>query len=71
MERGVAVARIANPIQVQRFLKGVHYPVSKRDLVETARREGADRNVIETLERIPDRVYEGPTGVAEEIGRLS
>jgi hypothetical protein len=61
---------IVNPIQVQRFLKGVNYPVTKQELIETARREGADENVLYTLERIPDRIYHGPTGVAEEIGKL-
>jgi hypothetical protein len=64
------VAKIVNPIQVQKFLKGVNYPASRKDLIETARREGADENVIRTLASIPDRVYHGPTGVAEEIGKL-
>ncbi len=64
------MANIVNPIQVQKYLKGVNYPASRRDLIETARREGADPNVIATLERIPDRIYHGPTGVAEEIGKL-
>ena len=63
--------KIANPIQVQKYLKGVNYPASKRDLVERARRQGADENVIYTLESIPDRTYEGPSGVAKEIGKLT
>jgi len=61
---------IVNPIQVQRFLKGVNYPVTRQQLIETARREGADENVLYTLRCIPDRIYRGPTGVAEEIGKL-
>ncbi len=65
------MASVVNPIQVQKYLKGVNYPASRRDLIETARREGADQNVIATLERIPDRTYDGPTGVAREIGKLS
>ncbi len=62
---------IVNPIQVQKFLKGVDYPASKRELVEIARRQGADENVLYTLERLPDRTYEGPSGVAKEIGKLT
>lgn len=62
--------KVANPIQVQKFLKGINYPASKRDLVERARRQGADENVLYTLERLPDRTYEGPAGVAKEIGKL-
>jgi uncharacterized protein with GYD domain len=64
-------AALANPIQVQTHLKGVDYPAGKRDLVEAARREGASQTVLRTLERLPDRTYDGPTGVAEEIGRLT
>ena len=61
---------IVNPVQVQKFLRGVDYPASKQELIQTARREGADENVIFTLESIPDRTYHGPTGVTEEIGKL-
>ena len=60
-----------NPIQVQKFLKGIDYPASKEDVLETARRNKADDNVLSTLERIPDREYEGPTGVTEAIGDLN
>ena len=63
--------RIVNPIQVQRFLRGVDYPASRQALIETARREGADENVLATLARLPDRIYDAPTDVAREIGKLA
>jgi hypothetical protein len=66
---GIA-SQVANPIQVQAHLRDVGYPVEKRVLVETARREGADEIILNTLERLPERSYEGPTGVAEAIGNL-
>ena len=59
-----------NPIQVQRFLKGADYPVSKADLVRLAEQEGADENVRTTLEQLPEQQYDGPTAVSEAIGRL-
>lgn len=61
---------VANPIQVQKFLKGIDYPAPKRQLVETARRHGADENVIYTLEQLPDRTFDSPTAIAKEIGKL-
>lgn len=64
------VPEIANPIQIQKFLKGVDYPASRKDLVDTASRNGADENVLYTLRQIPERTYEGPSGVAKEIGKL-
>ena len=34
-----------NPIQVQKYLKGVNYPVSKQDIVQTAKNEGAEKDI--------------------------
>ncbi len=59
-----------NPIQVQKFLKGVDYPVSKQDLLKKAKSEGADQNVMDTLQKIPDRQYDAPTDVTKEIGKI-
>lgn len=64
------MAGTVNPIEIQKFLKGVNYPCSKQDLVAKARREGADQNVVSTLERLPDQPYNGPAGVSEAIGRM-
>ncbi len=61
----------ANPIDVQRFLEGVSYPIRTRDLVEEAKRQGASEEVRSTLERLPDERYNGPTEVSEAIGELS
>jgi hypothetical protein len=61
---------LVNPIQIQRFLKNVDYPASRQDLINVAKKEGADENVIATLEHLPERQYDGPVGVSEEIGKL-
>ena len=59
-----------SPIQVQKFLGGMDYPASKEQLVEHAKGRGADENVVSTLERLPDREYDGPSGVTKEIGNI-
>jgi len=59
-----------NPVQVQRFLSGIDYPVRKDALLEAAREHGADDNVISTLERLPDREFNSPNDVSEEIGKI-
>jgi hypothetical protein len=56
-----------NPIQVQKFLGGIDYPASKEDIVRTAKEAGADENVLNALEGIPDREYDGPTAVSEAV----
>jgi uncharacterized membrane protein len=60
-----------NPVQVQKFLEGVDYPVSKEELIKKADQEGADKNVRLTLERLPDRVYNKPTDVSRAVGQLT
>ena len=59
-----------NPIQIQKFLKGVNYPASKGDLLENAEREGADEDVRTTLEKLPDQEYETPADVSKALGNI-
>jgi hypothetical protein len=61
------MAEIPNPIQVQKFLGGLDYPVSKDTIVETAKKNGADEDVLEALERIPDREYDAPPAISKAI----
>lgn len=56
-----------NPIQIQKFLAGVDYPAEKSELLDTAKREGADSNVVRALNGIPDRSYAKPTEVSQAI----
>ena len=58
-----------NPIQVQKFLGGLNYPVRKEDLIQHARDKGADDNVIATLDAIPDEEFETPADVSKAIGQ--
>jgi hypothetical protein len=59
-----------NPVQVQKFLDGVDFPASKEELISTARDEGADDNVIQTLQRMPDDQFQTPADVSEAIGKI-
>ena len=59
-----------NPIQVQKFLKGMEYPASKQDVIEHARQQGADENVCSTLEQMPEDEFETPADVSKAIGEI-
>jgi hypothetical protein len=59
-----------NPIQLQKYLKGVNYPVSKDELIKQAEQNGADQNVLDTLKQLPDKQFEGPSGVSKAIGDM-
>lgn len=56
-----------SPIEIQKYLAGMDYPASKDTLVRHAREKGANQELLDALDRIPDREYEGPSGVSKEI----
>lgn len=62
---------IVNPIQIQKFLSDIDYPCDKRELIDTAEAQGADENAMYTLEQLPEREYNSPNDVTEEIGNLT
>ncbi|MCU1574535.1 MAG: hypothetical protein JWO93_2617 [Micrococcaceae bacterium] len=65
------MAETPNPIQVQKFLGGIDYPASKEDIVNKAKEKGADGNVLEALQNLPDQQYDAPTAVSEAISKGS
>jgi hypothetical protein len=60
----------ANPIQVQKFLSGMDYPASKEEIVDHAKSKGADENIMQTLEQLPDESFETPADVSKAIGKI-
>ncbi len=58
-----------NPIQLQKYLGGVDYPARKQDLLDRAKKQGADDNVMETLRSLPRDEFNSPNDVSEAIGQ--
>jgi hypothetical protein len=61
------MADAPNPIRIQKFLSGVDYPASKQTLLETAKKEGADKDVLDALDRIPEVDYDAPTAISKAV----
>jgi hypothetical protein len=55
-------------IDVQKALKGVSYPADKDTLLETARSNGADEEVIDALTALADQEYGSPAEVSKGVG---
>lgn len=61
----------ANPVEVQKNLKGVDYPADKQELIQHARQHGANQDVISLLEQLPDKQqYENPTDLNKALGEI-
>ncbi|HEY0400961.1 MAG TPA: DUF2795 domain-containing protein [Blastococcus sp.] len=58
---------MVSPIDIQKALSGMDYPASKADIVRHAEQQGGDKEVVEALEKIEDREYEGPSGVSSAV----
>ncbi|MGF1478080.1 MAG: DUF2795 domain-containing protein [Cyanophyceae cyanobacterium] len=60
----------ANPIEMQKYLKGMDYPASQQDLVDHAKKNGADDDTVSVLEQLPDKHYETAADVSKAVGQV-
>ena len=56
-----------SPVEVQKSLKNIDYPVHKKDLIKHAKNHGANDKVIEVLESLPDKEYTNAAEVSKEF----
>jgi len=66
MTRGMGGHSVSN---VTHHLKGIHFPASKRDLVRQARANGADGDIMDVLESVPDQQFETAADVMKAVGQ--
>jgi hypothetical protein len=64
------MARV-NPVQLQKNLNEIDYPVSKKDLIKHAEATGTDEGVLRALKQLPSKQYETPADVSNAIGDLN
>jgi hypothetical protein len=56
-------------IEVQKYLAGADYPAIKEQLTEHAKRQGANKDVLEALSGISDGEYDGPNQVSSAVAK--
>lgn len=56
-----------SPVEVQKALKDIDYPVKKQGLIEHAKKHKASSEVIEALEDLPDKEYTNAVDVSKEF----
>ncbi len=61
----------ANPVEIQKHLKGVDYPADRKELIKHAKKQGADQKVISLLEQLPeDKEYKNPADLNKALGNI-
>lgn len=58
---------MANPIDVQKHLSGADYPARRNELIATAKSNGADNQLLDALNRLPDKEFSGPDQVQKAL----
>lgn len=64
------MARV-NPVQLQKNLNEVSYPISKQALIEHAEERGADERVLRAFKQLPSQQYATPTDVSNAVDALN
>lgn len=58
----------ATAVEIQKFLKGVSYPAKKNDLINQAKKNKADKEVLGVLEGLKEDNFKTPAAVSKAIG---
>jgi hypothetical protein len=56
-------------IEIEKALKGMNYPASKQDLVQKAKQNKANKNVIQAIENLPSDNFNSPVDVQKAWGQ--
>ncbi len=59
-----------SPAIVEKYLAGMHYPAEKRNLVDSAENKDAPDEVMDLINKLPDKTYNSPIDITKEIGKI-
>lgn len=60
----------ANPVTIEKYLKGIDFPADKDDIIACAEDNEAPEDVLDTLELLPERAYTDAADVARGYGEI-
>lgn len=64
------MAHHANPVEVEKCLKGIDFPAKKQDLIKHAQKQGAEKEVLDTIKDLPREDYNNAADVTRAIGEM-
>jgi hypothetical protein len=59
-----------SPAIVEKYLAGMHFPAERKKLINNAQNKGAPENVIDLLNKLPEKTYTSPIDITKEIGKI-
>lgn len=58
-------------VQLQEYLAGLDYPVSKEDLVRWGQENGASTELLQMLKALPVEQFDSPAELSEALNTLA
>jgi hypothetical protein len=58
------------PIEMQKILKNINFPVKKHDIIEQESKSAAIPDILRELGMLPDKEYNSAEDIAKEIHRI-
>jgi len=55
---------------VEKYLAGMHYPAGKAALISNAQNKAAPNDVMDLINKLPDKTYTSPIDITKEIGKI-
>lgn len=62
---------IVSALKIQTYVKGIKFPASKQEIINKARAQGADKNVISILQKHPDKKYQSSIDLMMEYSKTA
>lgn len=59
-----------SPAIVEKYLAGMHYPAEKKSLVNNAEGRDAPDDVMNIINKLPNKTYNSPIDITKEIGKI-
>ena len=61
----------ASPAAVERYIKGIHFPAQKKDLIHQATSNGAPEDVMHVIHLFDEKKsFQSAIDIAKEVGRV-
>jgi hypothetical protein len=59
-----------SPVEIQKSLKDIDFPCKKQDLIQHAKNHGADEDVLNILQQLPEQEYHNAIDVSKAVGQV-
>jgi hypothetical protein len=55
-----------SPAIIVKYLRGMHYPANKKNMIDSAQNKKAPPDVVDMITKLPDKTYKSPIDVTKE-----